>query len=111
RESAVRLGATLLAALVLLSARAGAQTDFMGPGINPMGPPPSTKPSKKKAPPPGTPETHAASGASESLVPPGSEPSLPEKPLEIKKKVNARIGSDSAVDEPEVGRASTTTLS
>ncbi|HEX4338119.1 MAG TPA: hypothetical protein VH062_19560 [Polyangiaceae bacterium] len=63
------------------------------------------KPSKKKS---NEPETHAASGASDEVVPPGTEPTLPAKPLEIPDGVKGRIGSDASLDEPEVGRGSTT---
>ena len=79
-----------------------------GPG-GAGGPPQQQKKAPKKAPPPGTPELHAASGASDSLVAPGSEPSLPVKPLELKKPVLAEIGSDADPDLEERGRDSTTT--
>ena len=78
----------------------------MGPGMG--GPPPSSggkKPKKKS----NEPETHAASGASDEVVPPGTEPTLPAKPLEVSPDVKKRIGSDMALDEPEIGRGATTT--
>ena len=62
----------------------------------------------KKAPPPGTPELHAASGASDQMVAPGSEPSLPAQPLTLKKSVSKKIGSDVDPDSEELGRASRT---
>jgi len=79
----------------------------MGPGMGGGAPPSSGKKKPKKAP--NEPETHAASGASEEVVPSGAEPTLPEHPLEISKSTAARIGSDSAVDEPEIGRGPKTT--
>lgn len=73
----------------------------MTPGGMPGGArPPSPAPG---SPPPGAPEMHAAPGASDSLVPPGSEPSLPEKPLKVRRSVRARIGSDATVDEVPQG--------
>ena len=76
----------------------------MGGGM-PMQQGSSKKPKKKKNP--NEPETHAASGASDN-VPAGTEPSLPDDPLEVPKEVGAQIGSDAAGDEPETGRGSET---
>lgn len=64
------------------------------------------RPPKQKAPPKeDVPETHAAPGASDSLIPPGSEPALPDDPLELKDSIAKRIGSDMKLDEPAVGRS------
>ncbi len=76
-----RLLACLMLVLGVLSASptAWAQDPF-GPGIAPMGgqqDPKAKAKAKAKAPPPGTPELHAAGGG-ESLLPAGSEPSLPK---------------------------------
>jgi hypothetical protein len=85
----------------------GSQFGPMGPGMGGMGGPmpsgtQSTKKQKKKKP--NEPETHAAAGASEEVLPAGTEPSLPARPLKIPKSVAGRIGSDAAGDEPELGR-------
>src|SRR6185295_10706453 len=53
-------------------------------------------------------ETHAAAGASEEVMPAGTEPSLPARPLRVPKRAAARIGSDAALDEPETGRGTDT---
>jgi len=82
----------------------------MMPGAGMGGMPQGQKPKKKKdAPPPGTPEMHAASGADDSLNPPGSEPALPEEPLKLKQPTFNAIGSDSEPDQTETGRGSSTT--
>jgi hypothetical protein len=54
------------------------------------------------------PETHAASGAEDSLEAPGNEPSLPEDPLEIRRSAFEKIGSDLSPDLEEQGRAAQT---
>ena len=64
---------------------------------------------KKEAPPPGTPEMHAASGADDSLSPPGSEPTLPDEPLKLKQPTFNAIGSDTEPEQAELGRGSRTT--
>lgn len=48
------------------------------------------------------PETHAASGGGDQMIPPGGEPTLPDNPLEVSEAVAKRIGSDAALDEPRV---------
>ena len=114
---AARVGALLLLACsLLLPSRAFAQMPGgpgggMGGGMMPMGgggmgPPPgsSGKKKKKDEPPPGTPETHAASGAGDSLEAPGSEPTLPDQPLKLRKSTRAAIGSDADSSEEELGR-------
>ncbi|MEI9940294.1 MAG: hypothetical protein WDO69_24010 [Pseudomonadota bacterium] len=64
---------------------------------------------KKEAPPPGTPEMHAASGADDSLNPPGSEPALPDEPLKLTQPTFDAIGSDAQPDSEETGRSNKTT--
>jgi hypothetical protein len=89
--------------------------DFGGPGgfggdPSMMSPPSggSEPAPKKKAAPPGTPELHAASGGAETTLPQGSEPTLPDKPLEVSESVAERIGSDGLLDERELGRSAHT---
>ncbi|HET9957522.1 MAG TPA: hypothetical protein VFQ61_23645 [Polyangiaceae bacterium] len=106
---------------LLLASPAHAQDPFGGgqgggmfPGGGMGGPPRSSGGKGKgkqpaKAPPPGTPEFHAASGASDQLVAPGSEPSLPANPLEKTKTVDATIGSDHDPELEERGRSQKTT--
>ncbi len=98
--------AAALAASLLLPLAAHAQDPFGGGGMMPSGgaPTPQQKAAPKK-PPPGTPELHAASGASDSLVAPGSEPALPEKPLQLKPSIEKKIGSDFDTENAEQGRA------
>jgi hypothetical protein len=100
----------VLAAGVALSFGAAAQDPY-GPGLSPgFGPSPGGGGGQqKKAPPkvpPGTPETHAASGAEDSLEAPGNEPSLPADPLAIKQSAYDRIGSDLSPDLEEQGQNS-----
>jgi hypothetical protein len=54
------------------------------------------------------PETHAASGATDSLVPAGNEPSLPTEPLKMKRSIAERIGTDMMPGELELGRTDET---
>jgi len=110
------LGVLVALCFVLGSARvAHAQ---MGPGGMGMpgggfgGPSPggpsgggSKKPKKKN---PDEPETHAATGAGDEVVAPGGEPSLPEKPLELKPRTLRHIGSDLDPEDEEQGRGPTT---
>jgi hypothetical protein len=110
---AIRAALLVAAAAIFASAAASAQfgNQFgpMGPGGGAGGPTPSaSQSSKKKKKKSNEPETHAAAGASEEVVPAGTEPSLPAHPLRVPKSVRDRIGSDSAVDEPETGRGSDT---
>jgi len=63
---------------------------------------------KKAAPPPGTPEMHAASGADDELNPPGSEPTLPEEPLKLTQPTFDAIGSDAQADSEDLGRGPST---
>ncbi len=55
------------------------------------GPPPAQSGEPK---PSDLPETHAASGATDSIVPEGNEPALPEDPLKVSDKTRALIGTD-----------------
>lgn len=89
----------------------GAPGGGMGmPGSNMGGMPRGQEKKKKKdAPPPGTPEMHAASGADDSLAPPGSEPSLPEEPLKLTQPTFDKVGSDAEPDTEETGRGPRTT--
>jgi hypothetical protein len=80
------------------------------PGMGGMSPPPSAGGGPKKPKKKGNePETHAASGASDDVVPSGAEPTLPAKPLEVPSAAKRTIGSDAALDEPELGRGAHTT--
>lgn len=54
------------------------------------------------------PEMHAASGASDSLIAPGGEPTLPVEPLKLSERTLERIGSDLELGNLEQGRASRT---
>jgi hypothetical protein len=92
--------------LLLLASPAHAQDPFGG-GMFPGGGPPQGGPQQQaapKKPPEGTPEFHAASGASDTLIAPGSEPSLPAEPLKLKLSVSEKIGSDLDPDLEERGR-------
>ncbi len=51
---------------------------------------------------------HAASGADDSLSPPGSEPTLPEEPLKLTEPTFKAIGSDAQPDQEEIGRGDST---
>src|SRR5262245_59978691 len=104
------LSSALLSALCFV-APAHAQDPFfggdMGGGMGGPGMGGGTAPAKKKAdkPPPGTPEMPAASGASDTLAAPGSEPSLPAQPLKISAATQARIGTDHIINDLERGRS------
>jgi len=99
---AARLRAAALAWIVaLLWAPLGfAQDPFGGDMGGPPGGNFGAQP-KSKAKPKASdqPETHAASGAGDHVIPPGGEPTLPEDPLAIPEAVAKRIGSDAALDE------------
>lgn len=82
----------LLCLLILSPAAAWAQGEL--PGLAPMGAP-GTGSSGGAPPPSDAPETHAASGGTETTLPEGDEPTLPADPLNISKATLARIGSDS----------------
>ena len=83
----------LLVSALAFSMTALAQDPY-GPGVAPMGvggPPPAQSGEPK---PSDLPETHAASGATDSIVPEGNEPALPEDPLKVSDKTRALIGTD-----------------
>jgi hypothetical protein len=105
---AARLASVAALSSVLLSAAGALGMDPYGPGLSPgFGPPAGGGSGQKKAapkPPPGTPETHAASGADDSVSAPGNEPSLPQDPLAIKKPAYERIGTDLSPDLEERGQ-------
>ena len=98
----VRWIVALVVVLVLSSAvRVAHAQMYGGPG---MGPGPSSAPKKPAAPNPNEPQTHAASGASDDTMRlGGSEPGLPQNPLEISPEVRSQIGTD-ADHERETGR-------
>jgi len=77
---------------------------FGGPGPGPSG----GGEAKKKKKNPDEPETHAATGAGDEVVAPGGEPTLPEKPLELKPRTLRHIGSDLDPEDEEQGRGPTT---
>ncbi len=106
RLSPVRRGLPLLALLATFTrANAANAQDPFGGDPFPSGPPTrQPAPQQQSKPPPGTPELHAAPGASEQIVAPGSEPSLPAAPLELSPELRARIGSDLMPDSLELGR-------
>ena len=95
-------------AVALFATNALAQ-DPMGPGLMPQmgGPPSSGAPSAPKKDP-NMPEMHAASGASDSLIAPGGEPTLPVEPLKLSERTLERIGGDLELGNLEQGRASRT---
>jgi hypothetical protein len=98
-------GLVLSLALLTASGRALAQPpqqSRMGTGTG--SPPKQSAPT----PDPRAPETHAASGASDTPLGSGVEPSLPEQPLEIPEALRKTLGSDLELDSLELGRGSTT---
>ncbi len=82
------------AALIFVLRASEVQAQGNLPDVAPLGSAP--QPGQKSAPPPPSdkPETHAAPGGTESTIPQGNEPSLPQDPLEISKEVRDRIGTD-----------------
>jgi hypothetical protein len=104
--ASLALFALLVPSLAAAQGFGGGMPGMGGGGMMPgggMGGAPQQK-KKKEAPPPGTPEMHAASGADDSLTAPGSEPSLPDEPLKLKKPTFDAIGSDSEPEQTETGR-------
>ena len=102
-------------AIFAIGSSAWGQMGMMGGGMSPgmgggMGPPPSSKKAKKeeKKRNEDEPELHAAPGASDEELGSGSEPTLPADPLAIPEHVNKQIGTDTALDEQEQGRAADT---
>lgn len=89
-----RLAALALAcALLCLVTPSQAQDDL--PGLAPMGVGAPGSGGGAPPPPSDMPETHAASGGTETTLPEGDEPELPDDPLGMSEKTLARIGSDS----------------
>jgi hypothetical protein len=103
-----RASVALLGALATLvgSKPAAAQDDTFGPPLAPMGGMGGLggggKAPPKKAPP-GTPELHAAPGGSESTLPAGAEPALPDEPLKMSPTVRERLGTDLQLDQRPLG--------
>ena len=94
--------------LLTLAKSALAQDPYgggMAPGLGTGAPPPTQSGSPSD---PAAPETHAASGSGESMLPPSSEPTLPEDPLAVPKSVEDRIGTDTQLDDLEQGRGADT---
>lgn len=90
----------------LVPPRLALAQDPYGPGLSPgFGPGPQAPAQAPAKPPAGVPETHAASGADDSLSTPGNEPTLPEDPLAIRRSALERIGSDLSPDLIERGRS------
>jgi hypothetical protein len=98
-------GASAIAALLCAPA-SFAQDDPYGPGLSPGigGPSPGGQAPSRSA----EPEFHAASGGSDTVVAPGSEPSLPEMPLKLQQRIYDKIGSDFDFDTLELGRSDET---
>lgn len=72
------------------------------PDLAPMGAAPP--PGRNDPPPPSdAPETHAASGGTETTLPTGNEPTLPINPLDASEKTLERIGSDGDPDSLGTG--------
>jgi hypothetical protein len=103
-----------LGAAVVFLTSLGAAQDGMGQGLMPgfgqgpgggQGGPPKQQPKKN----PDEPELHAAPGASDQVIAPGSEPSLPANPLSLKQRTFDRIGSDLDPDWEDHGRDVVTT--
>src|SRR5690606_1583682 len=90
------LGTLILLATMLVAGQAMSQGEL--PGIAPMGSPRPPTSSDSTPRPSDAPETHAASGGTETTLPEGDEPALPEEPLAMSKKTLERIGSDSDVE-------------
>jgi hypothetical protein len=107
---AFRRAAPVLLTLFAFALPARAQ-DPMGPGLMPgFGNSPSAGgAAKKPKQDPNQPETHAAPGADDNVVAPGGEPSLPDKPLKLRRRTLDRIGSDLDPDSEEQGRDNRTT--
>jgi hypothetical protein len=85
-----------------------AQMGGMGGGGMGGGPPAKSKPKPKAKAEDGVPELHAASGGSESTLPEGSEPELPADPTAISDQLREQIGTDSTIEQPQLGRGAET---
>lgn len=102
------LAARLGVLVALTTGNAFAQDPFGGgmfPGGGPGGPAPQGPAPSQPPSDPNMPEMHAASGASDQMVAPGSEPSLPPHPLKLTEPVLGKIGTDLDPDWLERGRA------
>jgi len=111
RQSLRRVAAALVLSLLAWAPAALAQGGPGGglmPGFGSGAPPGGGEPAKPKKDP-NEPETHAASGAEDTVVAPGGEPQLPDAPLVIKRKTLGRVGSDLAPRWQEQGRGRSTT--
>jgi hypothetical protein len=103
-----------LVATLVLCTRADAQDPY-GPGLQPGGLMPGGPSPRTTAPPgpgkPGKPgeDVPPTPGGDDSLAPPGNEPSLPARPLRVKKRVAEKIGSNAFPDDEETGRGTETT--
>ncbi len=84
--------------LITLQVPAFAQGELPGfaPGMGGGGPPSGGKGSPP--PPSNMPESHAASGGTDSSIGQGNEPNLPAEPLQVSKKTRAQIGTDGDAD-------------
>ena len=76
----------------------------MSPGMGGGGPPQGKKKAPEKKRNDDEPEMHAAPGASDEDVGSGSEPALPADPLTVPAHIDARIGTDTPLDDQEQGR-------
>src|SRR5687767_766408 len=99
------------AALVWLAASCWAPLALAQLGGDMGGPPGGStfspgqqRPKPKKGKEADQPETHAASGAGDHVIPPGGEPTLPDDPLAISDAVAQRIGTDATLDEPSLAK-------
>src|SRR5262245_38823360 len=105
RAARLRAAALVWIAALLWVPLAFAQDPFGGDMNSPtpggFGPQPRQKPKPK---PSDAPETHAASGADEHLIPPGGEPTIPDDPLALPDAIAKRIGSDATLDEPSLSK-------
>ncbi len=94
-------------ALVASSLPGVAEAQGFGEGFGPAGGMPERRPAAPTQSAPASddaPELHAASGGSESTIPQGNEPTLPEQPLKLDDETRARVGTDFMLDELELGR-------
>lgn len=66
------------------------------PDVAPLGgaPQPGQQGQQGEPPPEDQPETHAAPGGTDSTLPEGDEPTLPEDPLEMSEQTREHIGTD-----------------
>lgn len=109
-----RISAVMVCSSAFASAQMGMMGGGMGGGMMPMGggmgPPPSSKkaPKKEEKRNEDEPELHAAPGAGSEELGSGSEPSMPADPLAIPGRIKDRIGTDTPLDDQELGRSTDT---